>query len=170
MNSSVIQILLSKILARFMTAGRDTTKPYGSNAAPNRLNSLNHMQYRLTSSPRGRLDNLCSPAILLIDIERHYFFKEATMFDIKGIRTFATSAKDLDKAVEFYTKVIGGQIVKKVEPTRGTDKSRAGQRSRRAPRQLRSASLRCVDQAARSRSASHAEYSLAGTRKGSYRG
>ncbi len=39
------------------------------------------------------------------------------MFDIKGIRTFATSAKDLDKAVEFYTKVIGGQIVKKVEPT-----------------------------------------------------
>ena len=39
------------------------------------------------------------------------------MFDIKGIRTFATSAKDLDKAVEFYTKVIGGQIVRKVEPT-----------------------------------------------------
>lgn len=39
------------------------------------------------------------------------------MFDIKGIRTFATSAKDLDKAVEFYTKVIGGQIVKKVEPS-----------------------------------------------------
>jgi catechol 2,3-dioxygenase-like lactoylglutathione lyase family enzyme len=43
--------------------------------------------------------------------------KEIVMFDIKGIRTFATSAKDLDKAVEFYTKVIGGQIVKKVEPT-----------------------------------------------------
>jgi uncharacterized glyoxalase superfamily protein PhnB len=39
------------------------------------------------------------------------------MFDIKGIRTFATSAKDLNKAVEFYTKVIGGQIVRKVEPT-----------------------------------------------------
>ena len=39
------------------------------------------------------------------------------MFEIKGIRTFATSAKDLDKAVEFYTKVIGGQIVRKVEPT-----------------------------------------------------
>jgi uncharacterized glyoxalase superfamily protein PhnB len=39
------------------------------------------------------------------------------MFDIKGIRTFATSARDLDKAVEFYTKVIGGEIVKKVEPT-----------------------------------------------------
>jgi uncharacterized glyoxalase superfamily protein PhnB len=39
------------------------------------------------------------------------------MFDIKGIRTFATSAKDLDKAVDFYTKVIGGEIVRKVEPS-----------------------------------------------------
>ena len=39
------------------------------------------------------------------------------MFNIKGIRTFAMSAKDLDKAVDFYTKVIGGQIVRKVEPT-----------------------------------------------------
>jgi uncharacterized glyoxalase superfamily protein PhnB len=39
------------------------------------------------------------------------------MFDIKGIRTFATSAQDLDKAVDFYTKVIGGQIVRKVEPS-----------------------------------------------------
>lgn len=47
------------------------------------------------------------------------------MFDIKGIRTFATSAKDLDKAVEFYTKVIGGQIVKKVEPTE--EQVKAGQ-------------------------------------------
>ena len=39
------------------------------------------------------------------------------MFDIKGIRTFAMSAKDLDKAVDFYTKVIGGEIVRKVEPS-----------------------------------------------------
>ena len=39
------------------------------------------------------------------------------MFDIKGIRTFATSAQDLDKAVDFYTKVIGGEIVRKVEPS-----------------------------------------------------
>jgi uncharacterized glyoxalase superfamily protein PhnB len=39
------------------------------------------------------------------------------MFDIKSIRTFATSAKNIDEAVEFYTKVIGGKIVKKVEPT-----------------------------------------------------
>jgi uncharacterized glyoxalase superfamily protein PhnB len=47
------------------------------------------------------------------------------MFDIKGIRTFAMSAKDLDKAVEFYTEVIGGQIVRKVEPTE--DQLQAGQ-------------------------------------------
>jgi uncharacterized glyoxalase superfamily protein PhnB len=47
------------------------------------------------------------------------------MFDIKGNRTFATSAKDLDRAVEFYTKVIGGQIVKKVEPTE--EQLKAGQ-------------------------------------------
>ena len=39
------------------------------------------------------------------------------MFDIKSIRTFATSAKNLDEAAEFYTKVIGGKIVKRVEPT-----------------------------------------------------
>jgi catechol 2,3-dioxygenase-like lactoylglutathione lyase family enzyme len=47
------------------------------------------------------------------------------MFEIKGIRTFATSAKDLDKAVEFYTKVIGGQIVRRVEPTE--EQLKAGQ-------------------------------------------
>jgi uncharacterized glyoxalase superfamily protein PhnB len=47
------------------------------------------------------------------------------MFDIKGIRTFATSAKDLDKAVEFYTKVIGGEITRRVEPTE--DQLKAGQ-------------------------------------------
>jgi uncharacterized glyoxalase superfamily protein PhnB len=39
------------------------------------------------------------------------------MFDIQGIRTFAMSAKDLDKAVAFYTKTLGGQVVRKVEPT-----------------------------------------------------
>ncbi len=47
------------------------------------------------------------------------------MFDIKGIRTFATSAKDLAKSVEFYTKVVGGQIVKTVEPT--AEQIKAGQ-------------------------------------------
>jgi catechol 2,3-dioxygenase-like lactoylglutathione lyase family enzyme len=45
------------------------------------------------------------------------------MFDIKGLRTFAMSAKDLDKAVAFYTQVIGGQIVRKVDPTEEEVKS-----------------------------------------------
>jgi catechol 2,3-dioxygenase-like lactoylglutathione lyase family enzyme len=39
------------------------------------------------------------------------------MFEIKAIRTFAMSAKDIDRSVDFYTKILGGQIVKKVEPT-----------------------------------------------------
>ena len=47
------------------------------------------------------------------------------MFEIKGIRTFAMSAKDLEKSVEFYTKTLGGQVVKKVEPTE--EQLRAGQ-------------------------------------------
>ena len=47
------------------------------------------------------------------------------MFDIKGIRTFAMSAKDLNKSVEFYTKVVGGQIVKTVDPTE--EQLKAGQ-------------------------------------------
>ena len=47
------------------------------------------------------------------------------MFDIKSIRTFATSARNLDEAVEFYTKVIGGKIVKRVEPTE--EQLKAGQ-------------------------------------------
>jgi catechol 2,3-dioxygenase-like lactoylglutathione lyase family enzyme len=47
------------------------------------------------------------------------------MFDIKGIRTFAMSAKDLDKSVEFYTKTLGGQIVRRVDPTE--EQLKAGQ-------------------------------------------
>ena len=47
------------------------------------------------------------------------------MFDIKGIRTFAMSAKNIDKSVEFYTKIIGGKIVKTVEPTE--EQIKAGQ-------------------------------------------
>ncbi|MEX0803879.1 MAG: VOC family protein [Candidatus Binatia bacterium] len=47
------------------------------------------------------------------------------MFDIKGLRTFAMSAKDLDEAVNFYTKVIGGEIVRKVEPSE--EQVKAGQ-------------------------------------------
>jgi catechol 2,3-dioxygenase-like lactoylglutathione lyase family enzyme len=47
------------------------------------------------------------------------------MFDIKGLRTFAMSAKDLDKSVEFYTKTLGGEVVKKVDPT--AEQKQAGQ-------------------------------------------
>jgi catechol 2,3-dioxygenase-like lactoylglutathione lyase family enzyme len=47
------------------------------------------------------------------------------MFDIKGLRTFATSAKNLDKSVEFYTRTLGGQIVKTVDPTE--EQKKAGQ-------------------------------------------
>jgi uncharacterized glyoxalase superfamily protein PhnB len=47
------------------------------------------------------------------------------MFDIKGLRTFAMSAKDLSKAVEFYTNVLGGQITRRVEPTE--EQLKAGQ-------------------------------------------
>ena len=52
------------------------------------------------------------------------------MFDIKGLRTFAMSAKNLTKAVEFYTNVLGGQITRRVEPTRRTVKGRPSERSR----------------------------------------
>ena len=47
------------------------------------------------------------------------------MFDIKGLRTFAMSAKDLDKSVAFYTKTLGGHIVKTVDPT--DEQKNAGQ-------------------------------------------
>ena len=39
------------------------------------------------------------------------------MFQTTGLKTFAMSAKDLNKAVEFYTNVLGGQITRRVEPT-----------------------------------------------------
>ena len=47
------------------------------------------------------------------------------MFDIKGLRTFAMSAKNLNQAVEFYTQVLGGQITRRVEPTE--EQLKAGQ-------------------------------------------
>ena len=43
--------------------------------------------------------------------------KGTTMFEINGLKTFAMSAKDLAKAEAFYTRVLGGQIVKRVIPT-----------------------------------------------------
>lgn len=39
------------------------------------------------------------------------------MFEIKGLRTFAMSARNLDKAEEFYTKTLGGEVVRRVTPT-----------------------------------------------------
>ncbi len=47
------------------------------------------------------------------------------MFNIKGLRTFAMSAKDLDKAEVFYTKILGGEIVRRVAPTE--EQLKAGQ-------------------------------------------
>jgi catechol 2,3-dioxygenase-like lactoylglutathione lyase family enzyme len=46
------------------------------------------------------------------------------MFDIKGLKTFAMSAKDLARAEEFYTKVLGGEVVRRVTPTE--DEKRSG--------------------------------------------
>jgi catechol 2,3-dioxygenase-like lactoylglutathione lyase family enzyme len=47
------------------------------------------------------------------------------MFEIKGLRTFAMSAKDLGKAVDFYTQVLGGEITRKVDPNE--EQLKAGQ-------------------------------------------
>jgi uncharacterized glyoxalase superfamily protein PhnB len=47
------------------------------------------------------------------------------MFETKGLKTFAMSAKNLNKAVEFYTNVLGGQITRRVEPTE--DQLKTGQ-------------------------------------------
>ncbi|HEY7167961.1 MAG TPA: VOC family protein [Candidatus Binatia bacterium] len=45
------------------------------------------------------------------------------MFEIRGIKTFAMSAKDLNKSEEFYTKVLGGQVVRRVTPSEEEMKS-----------------------------------------------
>ncbi|HXG52892.1 MAG TPA: VOC family protein [candidate division Zixibacteria bacterium] len=47
------------------------------------------------------------------------------MFEIKGLRTLAMSVKDLDRSVDFYTRILGGQITRRVEPT--GEQARAGQ-------------------------------------------
>jgi uncharacterized glyoxalase superfamily protein PhnB len=47
------------------------------------------------------------------------------MFETTGLKTFAMSAKDLNKAVELYTNVLGGQITRRVEPTE--EQLKAGQ-------------------------------------------
>jgi catechol 2,3-dioxygenase-like lactoylglutathione lyase family enzyme len=45
------------------------------------------------------------------------------MFAIKGLKTFALSAKDLARAEEFYTRVLGGQVVRRVTPDEAQIKS-----------------------------------------------
>ena len=47
------------------------------------------------------------------------------MFETTGLKTFAMSAKDLNKAVKFYTDVLGGQITRRVEPSE--EQLKAGQ-------------------------------------------
>lgn len=45
------------------------------------------------------------------------------MFDIKGLKTFAMSAKDLAGAEEFYTRALGGEVVRRVTPDEAEIKS-----------------------------------------------
>ncbi len=39
------------------------------------------------------------------------------MFEIKRIKTFAMSARDIAKAETFYTRVLGCPVVRRIEPT-----------------------------------------------------
>jgi catechol 2,3-dioxygenase-like lactoylglutathione lyase family enzyme len=57
--------------------------------------------------------------------QRIFSPQEATMFEIKGLKTFAMSAKDLSKAEEFYTRVLGGEVVRRVIPNE--EQLKAGQ-------------------------------------------
>ena len=36
---------------------------------------------------------------------------------VKAIRTFAINAKELDRAEKFYTRVLGGEVVRRIDPT-----------------------------------------------------
>lgn len=38
------------------------------------------------------------------------------MLDIKGLKTFAMSARNIAEAEEFYTRVLGGEVVRRVTP------------------------------------------------------
>jgi len=38
------------------------------------------------------------------------------MLQVKAIRTFAINAKDLNRAEAFYTKVLGGEVAKRIDP------------------------------------------------------
>jgi catechol 2,3-dioxygenase-like lactoylglutathione lyase family enzyme len=39
------------------------------------------------------------------------------MLQVKAIRTFAVNARDLAQAEEFYTRVFGAEVVRRVDPT-----------------------------------------------------
>jgi catechol 2,3-dioxygenase-like lactoylglutathione lyase family enzyme len=39
------------------------------------------------------------------------------MLQAKAIRTFATNAKDLAQAEEFYTRVLGAEVIRRIDPT-----------------------------------------------------
>jgi catechol 2,3-dioxygenase-like lactoylglutathione lyase family enzyme len=38
------------------------------------------------------------------------------MLQVKAIRTFAINAKDMNQAEEFYTQLLGGEVVRRVDP------------------------------------------------------
>jgi catechol 2,3-dioxygenase-like lactoylglutathione lyase family enzyme len=38
------------------------------------------------------------------------------MLEVKAIRTFAINAKDLNQAENFYTRLLGGKVVRRIEP------------------------------------------------------
>jgi catechol 2,3-dioxygenase-like lactoylglutathione lyase family enzyme len=38
------------------------------------------------------------------------------MLQVKSLRTFAINAKDLDRAEKFYTQLLGGEVVRRVDP------------------------------------------------------
>jgi catechol-2,3-dioxygenase len=39
------------------------------------------------------------------------------MLQVTGIRTFAINAKDLAQAEEFYTRVLGAEVARRIDPT-----------------------------------------------------
>lgn len=39
------------------------------------------------------------------------------MLEVQAIRTFAINAKELDRAEKFYTRVLGAEVVRRIDPT-----------------------------------------------------
>jgi catechol 2,3-dioxygenase-like lactoylglutathione lyase family enzyme len=42
---------------------------------------------------------------------------EGVMLQVKAIRTFAISARDLAKAEKFYTETLGAAVIRRIDPT-----------------------------------------------------